>query len=619
MFNRHKKATIVFNVEDERFQVQSAATAKNPRWVEVADVLQTDKPSTIRKEICAAVAELDEDDVDERLARLRAVAKYRYYLEIMTDLTYAEVAQIFVRVNSRGRALKTVDLTLATLSARWPGVVSKIEEQTDLCKKRGWPRMDATFLVRALAGLATPTATLGQLPETNVAELEAGWKQVKLGTEWLIRLLGENAAIKTSTLIPSMNALVALVVLLGREAQAKQKPLEEADALIYWLLAVFVSGRYSAAADTKIAADALSARSEDPIRALYKSANLASAPVTVTEAQLIGKGAGSPYFLLSYLAAKRQHARDWWHDIEISETSGAGGFSIEYHHVHPQVTLRAGYKKAEINDLANLAFISATANKKISGRPPQEYFPELHDPVNGKDQLTPHLVPLDLQLRTAAAYPSFLAERRELLAAAMSDLLAARMPEWVGAAPKSHEEMEASLSLTLYDGTSPRLGFEARADGNVTTTSVALADLERFLRDVEDGIAATLEIAGETAVVEPVLMTSPSRSARWPWSERSQIGPSCSTVNARTRPVARRRATTAAQRMRVAGSISQSPTATNPADRVSDRRRRVCRGGGWWPIGRLMRSFAGAGGHDLVAATADTQRVPGRTPPGCHR
>jgi hypothetical protein len=375
VFKRHPDAQVVFSVDEERCQIQSAATAKDPRWVRVVDVVEADKLSSLRRSICEAVPDLDEDDVDERLGRLRAIAKYEYYLEILTDLAYRDVADIFVRVNSKGRALKTVDLTLAILSAEWPGVVGKIDEQIQRWAVAGWPKIDATFLVRALAATATDAGTLHRLPSTATQTLEAGWARVKYGTEFLIHLLSENAGIKTSNLIPSMNALVPLVVLLGR--YDKDTEFTEADAVIYWLLSVFVTGRYSSAADTKIAQDSLAARKDEPVRGMFETAGLIGSPISITEQQLVGKGAGSPFFLLSYLAAKKRKAKDWWHDVEISETSAGSPFSIEYHHIHPQATLKGQYAKGEINDLANLAFISATANKKISDRSPVAYFPEL--------------------------------------------------------------------------------------------------------------------------------------------------------------------------------------------------------------------------------------------------
>src|SRR5207248_3670405 len=82
--------------------------------------------------------------------------------------------QIFVRVNSGGRALKTVDLALATLSAEWPGVVAKIDAEIDTWKQY-WPKIDAAFLVRALAAIATDTATRS---EEHTSELQSPYDLV---------------------------------------------------------------------------------------------------------------------------------------------------------------------------------------------------------------------------------------------------------------------------------------------------------------------------------------------------------------------------------------------------------------------------------------------------------
>jgi hypothetical protein len=497
VFNRHEGAAVVFNVQDERFQVQSAWTAKDARWVGVADVLSAEKLSSVRRAICEARPELDEDLVDDRLSRLRKIGDYEYYLEILTDLPYRSVADIFVRVNSKGRALKTVDLTLAVLSAQWPGVVAKIDEQTDHWSAKGWPKIDVTFLVRALAATSTDAGTLLRLPGTNQDDLEEGWRRVKHGTEFLVRLLGENANIKTSNLIPSMNALVPLVVLLGGHDKAQE--FTDADALIYWLLCVFVTGRYSSAADTKIAQDSLAARKQDPVQRMFESAGLIGAPMSISEEQLIGKGTTSPLFLLSYLAAKQAKAKDWWHDVEISESSGAGGFSIEYHHVHPRATLRTDYAKGEINDLANLAFISATANKKISDRSPADYFPEL---LADRDDITPHFVPLDVELRQADAFRAFLARRRQLLAAAMTGLLSERRPAWVGSAARpigSGPRVTASLTSAGQPAT---MWFEVDADGHAWKAAAALEDIERFIASIEDGLASSVAVGPEIAQYE---------------------------------------------------------------------------------------------------------------------
>lgn len=501
VFKRHPDADIVFNVDNERFQVQSAATGRDPRWVRVADVINLDKLSHLRRRICEEVAELDEDEIDDRLGRLRGISKYEYYLEILTDLSYDEVAQIFVRVNSKGRSLKTVDLTLATLSARWPGVVGKVEKEVARWEGQGWPRIDATFVVRALAASATDAGTLARLSVTPEDQLVTGWDRVKHGITFLVQLLRENAGIATSNLIPSMNALVPLVALLGRFDSSKE--FTHADALVYWLLAVSVTGRFSSAADTKIAQDALAARAEDPVQRLYENAGLLGRSVRITPEQLVGKGAGSPFFLLSYLVCKQAHAKDWWHDVEISETGSGSSFAIEYHHVHPQKTLRASYSKGEINDLANLAFISATANKKISDRSPADYFPELHDPPSGRDDLSPHFVPLAQSLRDGSLYREFLHARRHMLAEAMSKLLESLEPHWVTDVGRVAVDESKSVSITLFEGPASRVVFEAQRDSVRHVASAALSDLERFLTETADGVTTELPVGSETAIKEP--------------------------------------------------------------------------------------------------------------------
>jgi hypothetical protein len=83
--------------------------------------------------------------------------------------------------------------------------------------------------------------------------------------------------------------------------------------------------------------------------------------------------------------------------------------------------LKDTFGKAEINDLANLAFISDKANRKISARPPAVYFEELD-----AEDLERHFVPTDPNVRSVDRYPDLVAQRRALLATAMNDVL-----DWV--------------------------------------------------------------------------------------------------------------------------------------------------------------------------------------------
>ena len=51
------------------------------------------------------IPSVDAEEIGRRLQRLAAIRDRRYQMEVLTNFPYEEVAQIFVRVNSGGRAL----------------------------------------------------------------------------------------------------------------------------------------------------------------------------------------------------------------------------------------------------------------------------------------------------------------------------------------------------------------------------------------------------------------------------------------------------------------------------------------------------------------------------------
>jgi hypothetical protein len=210
----------------------------------------------------------------------------------------------------------------------------------------------------------------------------------------------------------------------------------------------------------------------------------------------------SPFFLLSFLVAKGTGARDWWGGIGIS-TAAEGSQKLEYHHVHPQATLRGhanGYSKAEINDLANLVFISSKANKKISDRSPADYFQTL-----GDQELTTHFVPLDNSLRDAGAYRAFLSARRESLATAMTDLLHQFKPGWLDDAGAPADLISGNtLEFVRYDNPSgeDRIVVSARGEIGDWTGSMSAVELDEALAAAASGVDSDMVISGESVPVK---------------------------------------------------------------------------------------------------------------------
>ncbi|GLW07650.1 hypothetical protein Misp01_27800 [Microtetraspora sp. NBRC 13810] len=505
----HPQAQIVFNVETEDFQNQSAATVKDARWLKVSEVLRPGaRQFPVITRLSAALPGLDPDLIGERVSRLAAIRDRAFHLEILTGFSYEEIAQIFVRINS-GRPLKTGDLALATLSARWPGVVDKLEAEADHWARRNFGDLDVAFLTRALTGTVLgrglSTWSHGRLAAASDEELERGWATVQRGLRHLVPLLKENLKVVNSGLLPSRMALLPLIVLLG---ERPDDPLdaESTRALLYWFLVATIRNRYSSSTDTRLGQDIPVTREPDAVRRLLTNLGIAGTRVEVSPSALAGRTVGSPYFFLSYLVAREAGATDWWHGTRIC-AGAEGGQRIEYHRIHPQATLRdhpAGYTKTEMNDLANLAFVSGRANRKIGDRPPSVYFVDPALPPLSKAELAAHFVPCEEELRDADVYRDFLAARRTLLAQAMTDLLDRFRPAWLDAPSAVADPIAGcALEFVVYQSSwdAGRVVATAKGDGLDWAGSFALADLVSAIDAADGGFDSDVMIAGEAAPV----------------------------------------------------------------------------------------------------------------------
>jgi hypothetical protein len=377
VFNGHEAAQIVFNVETEKFQNQSSATAKDVRWVRVSELVNGGLDLfELTQTLSGRLPDLDRNEIHKRLVKVEKIKERAVHLEILSEFDYQEVSDIFIRVNS-GRALTRSDLALATLSARRPGTLMQLETEAAYWAERGWDNLDLMFLARALTGAVlgrglTPASNNQLLSKTD-EELDAGWATVQRGLRHLVPLLKENLGITHGSLLNSVVVLLPLVVLLGERQDEPLEP-ETADAILYWFLAATLRNRYSGSTDTKLGQDIPDARRPDGINRLLDRLGLPGGRLEVAPRDLVGRAIGSSYFMLSFLTAKSRGARDWWSGAAVS-VAAEGGHKLEYHHVFPQALLRrgGGYTKTEINDIANLVFIAGRANRGIGSKRPSEY------------------------------------------------------------------------------------------------------------------------------------------------------------------------------------------------------------------------------------------------------
>jgi hypothetical protein len=139
-----------------------------------------------------------------------------------------------------------------------------------------------------------------------------------------------------------------------------------------------------------------------------------------------GRNQRASLFRLMFQALKAAAATDWSSGINISVSSYGPEHKLQFHHIFPKAQLQGKYSKAQINDIANLAFIGGRTNRSISARPPSAYLPEVVT-KRGQEALSAQCVPLDRSLWANDRFLEFLAERRRLL----TD----RINQYLGTAP----------------------------------------------------------------------------------------------------------------------------------------------------------------------------------------
>jgi hypothetical protein len=95
---------------------------------------------------------------------------------------------------------------------------------------------------------------------------------------------------------------------------------------------------------------------------------------------------------------------------------------LQYHHIFPKAVLRNKFKKREIDDLSNLAFIGGKTNREISNKEPIKYLPRMIEEY-GEDVFKKHLIPLDEELYKIENYTKFLETRRKLISDRLNQLI----------------------------------------------------------------------------------------------------------------------------------------------------------------------------------------------------
>jgi len=459
--------TIAFNPLRERFEVANSATQHDPEWInDVSPLLNgsTDSFDAISNYLSAIENERSLSEEQTRRAkssiqRLFSLPSYTFTaIQLSFDIPIDEVAEIFVRVNSKGTQLDQADFIMTLMSVHWDQGRKDLD---NFCRTSRKPTTDGgpfnwffepqpDQLLRVAVGLGHRRARLkyayellrGKNLETNevseqnrienfekLKNAQAQVLDITHFKEYLKAL--QEAGFRSGKMITSKNTIVYsyLVFLIGRiDHNIDYKVLRSAVAR--WFMLCVLTSRYTGAAESQVEKDIRRfAEAENGEQFLATIDQIISANLTpdfwevTLPDQLSWSGGNVPsmfaYFAsLNLLGAKVLFSTMTVHEL-LDPANAGKKQSIERHHLFPKAYLEGkGIKgTSRTNKVANYALLEWPDNIRISDEAPADYFSQLFAervPPNEQQSFRFwHALPEGWE---EMEYDEFLSKRQELMA-----------------------------------------------------------------------------------------------------------------------------------------------------------------------------------------------------------
>lgn len=467
----HGRVPIAFRPRDAKFEVADAAIKKDPEFIVDISELWTGSRHHFVKGFIASVAEhrelsdADEEHLAESIDRLYDLQSYPFsVLELSATLGEEEVADVFVRINSKGTPLVQADFILTLMSVHWDEGRTALEDFSRRSRQPGEPGQPSPFnhfvkpdpddLLRVAVGLGFRRARLQHvysiLRGKNLAtgEFSAERRTEQFETlrtaqaetlhlqRWqdFLRVL-LTAGYRSESMITSKNALIYSYVLFligRRDYQLSPEVLRQVSA--EWFFMVSMTGRYASSPETTMEADLARMTRAGDGEAFVENLRTAIAEELTDDfwtinlpSRLATSGARTPTLSAYNAALCLLGAKALFSQLDVSSlldpTTTGNKAAVERHHLFPKGYLKklGMTKTRETNQIANFAYVEWWKNIEIADRPPSEYFPqyvEAYAANGGAEEL-------DRQLKWHALpggwhemqYEDFLEARRLLIAA----------------------------------------------------------------------------------------------------------------------------------------------------------------------------------------------------------
>lgn len=404
------------------FVVSNRKLSQQPHWIKVSEVFSSETDAPFLKR--AGISGFDDpryEKYSQRLATLRGIRRYVYRMDVLErKLSYDEVTEIFVRVNSLGAKLRSSDLALAQITAKWRHSLQVFLDFQTECTELGFD-FDLGIHLKNLIAFATGQSRFLTVGRLTVEQLQRAWKEAKEGMHFALNFLRSNVGIDSPILLSSP----FLVIALAYFGQARKYKIDATVAknLRYWVLLANAKGRYSrGSSETILDQDLSTIRTGGSAQDLIERLRLQFGRLDITPEELEGRNQRSALFKTMFLAFKAAGAKDWRSNLAISLDHSGAQHKLQFHHIFPKAQLKGTYSSREADDISNLSFVGGKTNRSISDKEPSKYLTKLVK-ENGTELFDSQAIPTEEALLGIPSYKQFLGERRTLIAARLNKFL----------------------------------------------------------------------------------------------------------------------------------------------------------------------------------------------------
>jgi hypothetical protein len=307
------------NIQQMTFVVSSSKLMAAPNWIRVSDVFKDNSDKAFLAK--AGVESLHDpryDKYTERIKKLRTIRDYAYRMDVLgPNLSYEEVTEIFVRVNSLGAKLKGSDLALAQITARWRDSLRIFEELQEKILSDHKFDLELGTILRSLVIQATEQSKFKTVSSLSQSKLETAWKETERAMTFALNFLRSNVKIDSPALLTSPY-IILVIAFWGGKREYKISDAEAAK-MRRWVLLADAKARFARGSSEGILdQDLLALREGGGAEQLVERLVIQVGRLDITPSELIGRNAASGLFKTMFLAFREDGASDWNNSLAIS-------------------------------------------------------------------------------------------------------------------------------------------------------------------------------------------------------------------------------------------------------------------------------------------------------------